>query len=220
MPVLYCIVIATSCGGNWREYPDARSLFIDWYAAGNIPETLDIALAMQSASRGRDFTIALNDCGIIPFYSGFRTIDLAGLNNRRIALAGMSKDAKQKAAISEIREQHPHLIMLITSEKHDRNALYGAENLSDKDVTELGYRYIGMMKEKRRMRSGRGYHLLVYANDDPEIRKFTDELAEIGVLKFPPARTMGTDEPLSTDSSQSFNRLKSHSGTAPMTTMM
>jgi hypothetical protein len=179
LPLLFCILIMLSIGSNLRAYRPARGLLIDWYAAGNVPETLDIALAMQSASKGTVFRIAMNDCGIIPFYSGFSTIDLGGLNNRAIALAGTSEAAK-----NEISEKQPHLIILATKEQHNPYALHGWEKLSHDDVIKLGYEYVGMMKEKRRMLNGDGYHLLVYANEDPKVLAFLEELARIGVLNL------------------------------------
>lgn len=180
VPLLYCIFVISCIGTNVSAYRPAQTLMIDWYAAG-IPETLKIAQAMKSASPKPGFRIALNDCGMIPFYTEFSTLDLAGLNNRTIALK-----ATAEATQAEIARYQPHLVLLIAKKYHDPRSLYGWERLSHDDMNRLGYEYRGMMKKDRKMLNGEGYHLLVYSSDQPQAQAMLDQLAHSGVLELPP----------------------------------
>jgi hypothetical protein len=140
---------------------------------------------MNVASKGTILRIAINDCGAIPFYSGFSIIDLAGLNNRAIALAGTTE-----ATRNEIREKKPQLVVLVSKKKHPsgKDGIYGWERLSNDDVIKLGYNYAGTMTVGT-MPNGDGYHLLVYANGDPLVLAFLDRLALTGVLDLPSVKS-------------------------------
>jgi arabinofuranosyltransferase len=182
LPSLFGALVILSIGSNAVAYRPAHAMFIDWYAAGE-RRGVQIALSMKSASEGALLRIALNDCGAIPFYTGFSTVDLAGLNNRAIALA-RTPDAVR----NEIREKRPHLVILVSKKKHDPTSLLGWERLSHDDVTALGYSYVGTITIGT-WPDGEGYHLLVYGNDDPLVSPFLERLARNGVLDIPPAES-------------------------------
>jgi hypothetical protein len=66
---------------------------------------------------GGDATIALIPAGIIPFYSGLETIDLVGLNDRRIAHAevsgfGSGEPGHEKYDSTYVLERRPDIMLL------------------------------------------------------------------------------------------------------------
>jgi arabinofuranosyltransferase len=182
LPSLFVALIILSIGSNAVAYRPAHDMFIDWYATGE-RRGVQIARSMRIASQGTWLRIALNDCGAIPFYTGFSIVDLSGLNNRAIALA-----RTPDAARNEIREKRPHLVILVSKRKHDPTSLQGWERLSHEDVTALGYSYVGTITVGT-WPDGEGYHLLVYGNGDPIVLPFLERLAQNGVLDIPPVES-------------------------------
>ena len=126
---------------------------VAWYTEGR-PLT-DIATGMRNA--GADsLSIAMNDCGVIPYVTRSRVLDLAGLNERNIAL-GESGDAHE-VAIQEISRARPDLVLLVASRVNDPSSVLGMENVSDDDMRSLGYQFAGTIKASPE------YHYLVYAH--------------------------------------------------------
>ncbi|HEX5131869.1 MAG TPA: hypothetical protein VFX92_05220 [Candidatus Krumholzibacteria bacterium] len=66
----------------------------------------DVAIKLREY--GTDHTIATTEAGLLPFYSGWRAIDLFGLNDRVIARAGSFDD-------EYLANYHPDVIMLATT---------------------------------------------------------------------------------------------------------
>ncbi len=175
-----------------------RNLIADgdaWHTfGGQIDEKRPAARAiagMESAAKGLPLRIALSDCGEIPFRTGFSIVDLAGLNNRRIALA-RNPDAARVAARDEIRVKQPQLILLPAKRKNDRASVFEWERLNDADAVDLGYGYAGTIALSNSRaygvvgEEGDGYHLLVYANGDRMARQFLDRLEQSGVIEHQP----------------------------------
>ena len=90
------------------------------------------------ASIDQNYSIAINDCGVLPYYTRWRTVDLAGLNNRDIAL-GHSRET----TIQELKKRDVDLIVLVGHELHGKHT--GWEKVSEKDIINLGYSYLGSM---------------------------------------------------------------------------
>jgi hypothetical protein len=65
----------------------------------------DVALKLHEY--GTDHTIATTEAGLLPFYSGWRAVDLFGLNDRAIARAGSFDD-------EYLARYHPDIIMIAT----------------------------------------------------------------------------------------------------------
>ncbi|WP_326857345.1 hypothetical protein, partial [Noviherbaspirillum sp.] len=66
----------------------------DWLIKGYEPvgrRVVDIGITMKAVADGEAFTMAVFDCGAIPYHAEFQTIDLAGLNNKAIALGGVGE---------------------------------------------------------------------------------------------------------------------------------
>jgi len=127
---------------------------------------------MKAASGKANIVIALNDCGAIPFYSGFLTVDLAGLNNRAIALGGTAE-----VAIQEIKEKNPNLVVLVSNKKHGLTSLKGWERLTSEDAIQCGYRYAGTMTVDA------DYHLLLFGHMGQDTSAFLGRLELTGVLE-------------------------------------
>jgi hypothetical protein len=133
-----------------------------------------VARAMAAAAGDAPFRIALNDCGAIPFYTDWPTVDLAGLSNRKIALAGTAD-----AVIHEIRTEKPELVILVARQRHGRTALFGWERITAQQVEALGYDYLGNLE------IAADYHLLLFGGHDSRVRAFAARLSERGILETP-----------------------------------
>jgi hypothetical protein len=160
VPVLSAAMPLSFVGNVLIARAPARALFIDWYAE-DAQDVAEVGRTIRDAVGARPFRIALNDCGAIPFFARVSTLDLAGLNNRAIALGRSAAAAREETA-----RLRPDLVILVGAAKHDVGAIRGWEKLSHHDLVELGYTYAGTMTFGR-MPDGSGYHLLVYANDAP-----------------------------------------------------
>jgi hypothetical protein len=181
LPCLLSFAVSLIISANICAYGQARDIFLGY--SRDIQRYTKIGRTMSKASEGKTFRIALNDCGAIPFYSGFPTIDLAGLSNRTIALAQTAE-----AIHNEIRKKHPHLVVLVSHRAHATNALVGWERISHSDITGLGYEYIGTVDAIKSPNEGwHGYRLLLYAatNELETVQPFLDRLAEAEILEFP-----------------------------------
>lgn len=170
--LFFAVMIVVPIGKNVLDYRLAYREVIGWYYPV-MPPLIKIGQSMKAASQGTVFSIAINDCGAIPFYSGFFTVDLVGLNNRAIALSRTSD-----AAINEIRKKNPHMVLLFSDAKHGRPV--GWEHLSDDDLMKLGYNYAGTLTARAK------YHYLVYAISDPSVSEFLGRLALTGVFELTP----------------------------------
>jgi hypothetical protein len=122
---------------------------VSWYNEGKL---IDIATSMRNAGVG-SFSLAMNDCGAIPYVTRSRVLDLAGLNERNIALLGT-----REVAVQEISRARPDLILLVASRVNDPSSVLGWENLSDEDMRSLGYQFAGTIELSPE------YNYLVYAN--------------------------------------------------------
>jgi arabinofuranosyltransferase len=173
------VLFAFLLGKNALAYGAVHGRFVEWYAT-NQYRNKKIARTMASVSEGAPLVIAMNDCGAIPFYTGFPTIDLAGLNNRRIA-----REPSSEAACAEIHEKRPHLVILVAGKPHTPGSVYGWERLTHFQLHALGYHYEGAM-EVGTMPSGQGYWHLIYARQDAAsaTQPFLDRLAQAGVLEL------------------------------------
>lgn len=118
-------------------------------------------IAKTLASLEHKYSIAINDCGVLPFYTKWETVDLAGLNNRNIAL-GYSRET----SIEELKKRDVDLIVLVGFEAHGKLTKY--EKMSKQDIADLGYEYLGSMAILS------DYHWLLYGkregNYDPVIK--------------------------------------------------
>lgn len=114
--------------------------FISDLSAPWLEAQVRVARELRIAANGDPWTIAINDCGAIPFYTGFETIDLAGLNNRAIAL-----DRDPKAAMRELERRQPDLIFLQSRRTEGNVEVLGWENLTIDEIRRLGYDFLGGM---------------------------------------------------------------------------
>jgi arabinofuranosyltransferase len=179
LPLFFCALGMALAASNVSVYRSAREIFIDWYpriaSAG-----ATIGRSLKAASGGTSLSMAIYDCGRVPFYSGLPVIDLAGLNNRAIALGRTSE-----AARGEIGKRKPNLVVLVAKNKHDPSSLYGWEGLNGEDMQALGYCYTGTLTIGT-VQNGDGYYYLVYSNGDSSTGAFLGRLALTGVLEPAP----------------------------------
>jgi hypothetical protein len=81
-------------------------------------------------------TVALIDCGAIPYYSRLRTVDLLGLNDERIAHHGFSLDY--------FWARKPDIIVLTSSEDKSIVPCTDAERqIWNSDEFRKGFRFVG-----------------------------------------------------------------------------
>jgi len=170
LPVCFSGLVCLCLMLNIRAYRPAHQLFIDWYTTMTVRGD-ERAQKIRDAAGGAPMSIAINDCGRIPYCTGFRTIDLAGLNNRAIALHGKSQASKE-----EIRKGDPDFVVLVSSEPHGQESLKGWERLTNADVIELGYLYAGTMDVAP------NYYLLLYVNASRSYDEFLQSLISSNVL--------------------------------------
>ncbi|BBO81291.1 hypothetical protein DSCO28_18570 [Desulfosarcina ovata subsp. sediminis] len=130
------------------------------------------------ASKGMSLHVAMNDCGQFPYYTGFRTVDLAGLNNRAIA-----KGRSPEATLHELREKNPSLVILCGSDNNNIASVFGWEKLSSSDVLSLGYDYVGSIKVGK-FTSKEDYYWLIFTKSDQATDDFLNRLARIGVFVY------------------------------------
>jgi arabinofuranosyltransferase len=177
--LMCCGLIAPFFIDNVRAYRPAHTTFIEGHADGT-NNAVQIGKSMKATARGTVFRIAMNDCGAIPFYSGFSVVDLGGLNNRTIAL-----DRRAEATRKELVDKKTQVVILVSRRKHNPGSLVGWERLGQEDMRTLGYRYAGMLSGFGSMQNGDGLYPLVYANAEPVVLAFLDRLALLGVLERP-----------------------------------
>ncbi|WP_101948169.1 hypothetical protein [Mycobacterium sp. 3519A] len=118
---------------NGLALPPTKKL-VTWYSEGK-PLT-EIATAMRDAGVG-SLSLAINDCGVIPYVTRSRVLDLAGLNDRTIARG--HRGHAHEAAVLEVLSARPDLVLLVASRVNDPSSVSGFENLSDADMRSLGY---------------------------------------------------------------------------------
>jgi hypothetical protein len=143
---------------------------VAWYTDTGGRSELDIATSMRNAGAGSLF-IAINDCGLIPYVTRSRVLDLAGLNERNIALRNT-----HEVAIQEISRAQPDLILLVASRVNDPSSVLGWENLSDEDMRSLGYQFAGTIEFAPE------YVYLVYANPSSGAALVLDRMQVDGTM--------------------------------------
>jgi arabinofuranosyltransferase len=164
-----CVLPLVVDAGSYRA---AKMLFV--YDYPPLVEGNDrIGRAMADASGGRPLLLAINDCGVIPFRTRWPVIDLAGLNNRAIALAHDSN-----AAAREIHSKRPDLVVLVARSAHVAD-VNGWEHLTGSQLNDLGYSFQGDA------RSAEYYYLLLFARDTEATHSLVSRLVARGILVPP-----------------------------------
>jgi len=133
--------------------------------------TQTILVAKAFATLEKKYTIAMNDCGAFPYFTMWKTIDLAGLNNRNIAM-NKSKTTK----LNEIKKNGVDFVFLVA--KANAGNLYGYEKLEKSDVEKIGYEYLGditLLKD---------YHWLVYGKKDGDYYNVLNEINKKGLINL------------------------------------
>ena len=130
------VVLVLAASWNLSSYGAAKAELLDQYVVLE-QNVIRVAFAMRDAAAGAPLTVAMNDCGAAPFYTGFDTVDLAGLNDRAIAV-GRSTEA----TVARLTIRQPDVVILISTGSHP-STIRGWERLSDQDVRQLGYTYSG-----------------------------------------------------------------------------
>jgi hypothetical protein len=141
----------------------------DWLIKGYEPvgrRVVDIGMTMKNVANGEAFTMAVFDCGAIPYHADFQTIDLAGLNNKTIALGGTGE-----SSLKELNDRRPDFLFLVGSTAQP-DSVIGWENLTADDVTALGY----MMRGAIHVGPGYWYHL--YSKNNPRVVQYLQRLAQ------------------------------------------
>lgn len=144
----------------------AKSSYIDIIAKGNANNVKN-ALAWKKAND--NLVIAMNDCGIFPYFTGYRIVDLAGLNNREIALSNTSE-----TKLREIKNNAPDGVILIAK---NQDKLYGWEGLRINDVESLGYVNQGSVRLEK------NYYYMLFTRQSDKMQHVVATLQQQGILK-------------------------------------
>ncbi|MBM4459799.1 MAG: hypothetical protein FJ011_18895 [Chloroflexi bacterium] len=160
---------------NVVSYSSAKVIYVDRNAKAVI-EAIRIGKNMKVAAQGRPLTIAVNDCGAIPFYSDFKVIDLAGLNNRQIAL-----NSTPAVVLAEIANGGTDLVFLVSNSNHGLTDLRGYEELTSDQVQDLGFHYIGSV------RVNPTYFLLMFGQQTLQVDDFAKRFSALGSLELAPS---------------------------------
>lgn len=157
------------------------SLFASWHGkdAKRIREyapleqrLVNVARAIAEVAKANPFTLALNDCGAIPFYSRITILDLAGLNNRNIA-----RSLSSVTVLEEIQRVNPDLVFLVSREKAAVVSLYGYERIEEKNLLAAGYERAGFIT------IGPKYHYVAYKSSASNAGVAVSRLAKMSILK-------------------------------------
>ncbi len=178
LPIVFGGVFGLLLLGNVGAYWSAKHVLVDWYARGYGEKGITNWQPIVDAASGKSLIIAMNDCGKFPYYTGFPTVDLAGLNNRVIARGHSSL-----ATLHEIERKDPSLVILCGVDKHDPGALRGWERVSSSEIRSLGYHYVGAIKVGK-MLDRSDYYWLVFTKEDQDTHRFINELAAIGIFEY------------------------------------
>lgn len=125
---------------------DARGLNVAHIPLGKTLAAID--------PRGQHL-LAISDAGAVPYYSGWRTIDTFGLNNREIALSLRSGYDPERVVSS-----HPDLIVLISNTRDGFDPPLPFEGLILTACQTQGYRRIGTLTYSE------GYYLWLMVRDE------------------------------------------------------
>ncbi|WP_155322033.1 hypothetical protein [Desulfosarcina ovata] len=178
LPVVFTGLFTLLLLSNVSAYGKAHDLFVDSDAKGYGEKAIKDWQLIIDASKGMSLHVAMNDCGQFPYYTGFRTVDLAGLNNRAIA-----KGRSPEATLHELREKNPSLVILCGSDNNNIASVFGWEKLSSSDVLSLGYDYVGSIKVGK-FTSKEDYYWLIFTKSDQATDDFLNRLARIGVFVY------------------------------------
>ncbi len=172
--IMAALLMAGFVATNIYSFSSARIIYKDLNAKA-VLQAIRVGQALKTASQGQPFVIALNDCGAVPFYTDFKTIDLAGLTNRNIAT-----DRSVAGALKEVVNEKVDIVMLVAGSKHGLADLKGYEGLSSEQILGLGYGYIGSLQLNKT------YFWLVFGKNTALVADFTKRLSDIKVLELDP----------------------------------
>jgi len=125
--------------GGYSFYQDVHqeSENAKWY--GYSLEKAHIALGRRLADYkedGRTLTLAIGDAGAVPYYSGWRTVDIFGLNDKHITFSGHDPHY--------VLDQYPDVIVLMSYDEKKflpvvewERALYDASLERGMEVTRV-----------------------------------------------------------------------------------
>lgn len=181
---IYCILLFINEESYWKVKPALVDCYAKSFSDRGIKNWKPVT---QAAMQVKNLQVAMYDCGQFPFLTGFRTIDLAGLNNRAIAL-GRSKET----TIDEIKKNNPSLVILV-GDKNNPKSTFGWESVFSSDLFKLGYSYKGVIKFGKNCDKS-NYYWLCYINNDPNADLFLSALAKAEIFEYWTESLVESDE--------------------------
>jgi hypothetical protein len=151
-PLLVAVCVSPLLVLNARSLTEARLVYLQSYWDGPMRRIIAIGHALREVDVSGPRTVALNDCGAIPYYSGWTAIDLSGLNDRAIA-----RRPTPAGVLAEVIRRRPDVMILGSMEAQQYRPLFPAEVQLHERAAELGYRYLGSVAV------GDGYYYWWYA---------------------------------------------------------
>jgi arabinofuranosyltransferase len=126
---------------NIQKFKSCDKIFIDWY----IPlekNIINIGKSLAAIDIEEKPIIGLTDCGAIPYYTKYKTIDFVGLNNRQIA-----KNFHKMTLLKEIKKNNIDIIIIGSKEKNKYKQLWNRleQSFFEKSM-ELGYKLVHTKK--------------------------------------------------------------------------
>lgn len=136
----------------------AHSLYIKWYSEG-MSNIINIGKTLHEIDSTSHSSIGLQDCGAIPYYSNWRTVDLRGLNNRELAL-----NYSNESIMNEIRIKIPDVIILFSADGNKLQVPKEMQYFHD-GLIVLNYKYFGILK------ANENYYYRFYVQQNDKERK-------------------------------------------------
>lgn len=123
---------------NLYTLKEARGVYLEWYWQGLMPRIIVLGHTLHAADSTGTLSVALNDCGVVAYYSGWRAVDLTGLNNRNIA-----RKRSPQGVLEEVMRQRPKLLILGSQEGQRYKRMFRNEELLHDRAPAIGYAYAG-----------------------------------------------------------------------------
>lgn len=134
--IIVFLFLLISAAIGYQSLLQAKTDYLSEMSEG-IGNTKEVARAFASSTQ--EYTVAMNDCGAFPYLTMWKIVDLAGLNNRNIAL-----DRSSQMKQSEIQKNDVDIVFLVA--KNTKDELYGYEGLKKFDVENMGYSLKGSIE--------------------------------------------------------------------------
>lgn len=114
------------------ETKTAYNIYLDYSSGMNILEGVGKSFSKIDSATHR--SIAMTDCGAVPYFSKWRVLDLGGLNNRVIAL-----DYTPQTIMKVLANELPDVVIMVSKNIDRFNPVFEHEKEFEKNYLSVGY---------------------------------------------------------------------------------